>query len=631
MLTESPQVIVLDGSPRSLYDLAFDNFVKSKKTCVPMTPEELVALTQWFPRLPQINPAIGRIPPSDQRREIDNILGARKSRRFVASSNRRFDDAARLLALGTSARLEFVDDLEDAIPIAAYEGSSSAVLFSEPHEVTEAVLAKTWRGIENDSVFGFVPARSPSEARHWVTKRLLANIIYSEHRGVSLYVRDLSIEFFQNQIGVVTESQFCDLHAQSIAVPRQITLFEFHAKECCAKFNDFVFCGKPSTPVIANGLQAIPGCCCGSDCVWPYARVPIGCIDSAHIVAVSCGSLRLSNNLFVDAVGLGLNAFAGRTRSYLSANRFLCTNSMISAYAVDIMHSATSLGAVWKSLNEFLVVGKSDSPSFVLLGDPDDAIDLRLATEQSQDPRSGTESRTSIERAFSRRAGQTHEKDFRECPPSSYGVIGASSIRDGSELEKLVPTELVEELGSDRRMPALIEWIVAQDNRDGLWLPLKYSKGQRRVLGSTVDCPNCGRSAVVHEHLLETNCTRIFVNCPLCGIISDFPQGLGKSCELASPLRIRRNESFEAIASLDTGICGNVEWAICGFSLIHCTRFGFPEFEHFPVRIDQGVHIINAAIAGTVPKTAYPFAYWIRATWLSDRGLFWLSRPLIIE
>lgn len=510
--------------------------------------------------------------------------------------------------------------LEEAID----KGADSITSFGELEDFSQPVLelmwAKTRSGVAH---FGLIPYRRTSEALAWVARWAFSDVLYQHHRQSLILARTESVRAFSGESALLAESSFGSDDVQRTVSQLELLALEFHAKECCARFNAHVFCGRPAAPRPAPKEPAIahPGCAGDGPCIWHAPRIPVATLDSTHVLAVSCGSLRLDNNLFDSAFGLGLNIFHTNARSLIAPIRFVVSNYLVSAIVTKWMRAGLNLGEVTARANAFLRQCSADSDCFVLLGDPDDAVDQARAEERGHrlDPRSGWP------------GPQVGPADLPadDLPLSSENAIfrGAGSpITEG-----IVPGEILELVrsASDSLVSAesVLQLVVREDNRPGFWPSLKYGRDwQHAITDSIRPCAWCGDLCTVYRRTTES-ARREILNCPRCGLVADTPEGTRGSYGLLAPGYVAPLQLFEIEATSQAPDPG--AFAV-GISLIHSAHFGWGSFETTPVHLAQCGELRRATMNVATPATAYPFSYWIRACWISAQGFAWLSRPLTV-
>ncbi len=449
--------------------------------------------------------------------------------------------------------------------------------------------------------------------------RLCAADIYRHHRGVTVLSRDETAGSFENVPGVISESTFSDLSAEALAAPRHMGIAEFHAKECCARFNNHVICGRTVTHLrgTADDGTAIPGCSLGEDCIWPLPKIRVADFNVAILAAVSCGSLRTTNRLFRADSGLGLNLFHAAPRAFLSSYRFVISNAFLSSLLADWMLAGLPLGRIANEVNAFLESTHTDEGSFVLLGDPDDCVDIEQALDV-------VDSSPAVEAGHRGPALSS-----RPCDVPLVASWGPSPSVQALVARGIVPAALAGESNTNVTGVELVRRIAHRDNRQGLWLPLMYLS-EHRVDPNAVDCVWCGERCTVYLRKGRTEAAweRTIVNCPLCGLIADVPRGHYRSITLEAPHQVRAGEPLN-VRSTHIAATEMTSGA-CALSLIHCHDFFWPEFERHRTHLSTAGADVVADFAATVPGRCYPFAYWLRATWLTTKGLHWISKPLVI-
>jgi hypothetical protein len=533
---------------------------------------------------------------------------------------------AALFALSTGRRLVTCNDLGQAIRSVVASGAESALLFGSPDVLSQSLLTIVWNACRNHGLrIGLVPSRTRAEADWWVAKRLLGEELYRDYKGLLILARENSSNSFEDQLFTISENRFDESSATKLKDPLQLLLAEFHAKECCAKYNSHVFCGMPRNITSSNwntSNVAIPQCVLGAKCIWPHHQIRAADLSTCHTIAVSCGSLRLKDRLFHVDVGLGLNIFSGTPRSYISPVRFVVSNSFLSTSLVDFALAGVPLGEIVNEANNLLSATRSDSDCFVLLGDPEDRVNVDFAL-------AGNPSNAPLLHQSSRIIPAIATDDFSDVQVVLVGEdpLSIDSVKIG------IPQELNQSKCQVTHVPEsqqLLSPLLRQDNRDGLWLPLTYG-GHHSVSDLVVSCLWCNGPCVVYDRSCQESLwSRDVVNCPKCGIIADVPDGMYGNCTILGPETIECGSEVEFTARHLWPIYGGN--AACAFSLIHCTLFGWPEFEREKPRLSQCIEgEFDVSLRLAVPTETYAFGYWIRSFWITSNGLSWLSKPLTIK
>ncbi|MEZ4313114.1 MAG: hypothetical protein R3F14_34265 [Polyangiaceae bacterium] len=542
----------------------------------------------------------------------------------------RYAQSARLCASLLGRDFILANALLSAVEEAAGVGADSLLLFGAPADFTEPVVAELWRREREGLLFGLVPSRSLREACEWIAKRFFHDLLFESHTGTLMLVRDESAGSLEGEAGVIAESAFGQPEAEQAQSAHELLVSELHAKECCARFNDFVFCGAPEVRTEAGTYWAptrtlpvaTPGCGEGRGCVWPMPRLPVRSLVASHVVAVSCGSVRLDNNLFDADFGLGLNTFHGPARSLIGPVRFVVCTPLTPAYLADIARSGARLGDVNRLANSLQLDSSTDSPSFVLLGDPEDRVSVLRADDPVWTTASSVEGRVGAP---------------APPPPGAPGSPSAVRARPSEPIEQPsaepVPEEILAFAGlaTGGSLEGLLERLAYADNRQGCWLTLKYGQAgsKHQVLPGMRPCLWCSTPSTVYRRTAATReWVREAVNCPRCGVVSDSPAGVYGDYDIAIPETVACGETMVVRARGARRLVGD-NWAGI-LSLIHCTAFGWESFETESVSLLDLPEERVLRMAPRVPSSVYPFSFWLRAVWLSREGLVWLSRPLRI-
>jgi hypothetical protein len=614
-------VLWYDQSADDAFAVSCARFVATGELFVPLRRDiRRGSLDQEISRLPSLNVVEAHAIP------IAETEGASETSIVLSGCRADVLAPATTFSLGTGRRLYFDASLEAMILEVARLDISSITVFAELRELKPTVLDLLWSlARDRELRFGIVPVRSRAETEWWVIKRLFGSDLYERHLGGVILARNETASRFEDSALVIPESRFDSTQTRRLSTPHEICLAEFHAKECCARFNQHVVCGRPLLGAVGPefGTTAFPSCGDGEPCIWRFERIPIVDLNATHFVAVSCGSLRLANRLFDASFGLGLNIFAGAARSYVSPIRFVVSNSFLSSLISDCVFAGMTLGKVVNDANRLLRMTLSDADCFVLLGDPEDSIDVgRALSSSAAEPAPAlplTEvilKRTSVE-----------EGDYSE-----VAAIATSEVDPLADdcARALVPRELIARLSPECiTSSALLKRIAYHDNREGYWLSLEYAGCSHRATENLLPCLSCGNACVTYEREDdERHWRRLIVNCPTCGIVADVPDGGYGRVTLTAPPIVSASEDFEIVSTARSN--DPLRGMACGLSLIHCRDFGWSSFEAETPTLSLIESGAVSRVRVSVEPTAYRFAYWLRATWLMSDGIFWVSRPLII-
>lgn len=239
--------------------------------------------------------------------------------------------------------------------------------------------------------------------------------------------------------------------------------------------------------------------------------------------------------------------------------------------------SGVSLGEIAVTANELIHDTDCDEECFVLLGDPDDEIDVgKVLGFDRKDTVS-----TSVFNDEWELGGANLSSEQTAADPQlvkSFVVSPNDPVISQTIVSK-IPDEIVQfamkdskEISSSQILRALIH----SDNREGLWLTLKYG-GAHKLTTDKVSCLWCRSPSVVYSRKRGTSWSRMIVNCPRCGIIADIPTGNYEKLSLELPDVLSKGQEFELRS---TYVMGQFQMgAACGFSLIHCLNFGWSSFE----------------------------------------------------
>lgn len=613
------------------------HFIETGELLIPFNADSIPnALSNVLQGLPTFDHEVSTYPSTAEADNLRSKLGqvARAKHgpnAILARSNPQVLDYAILFALGSGRPIITCDDLADGLRTCVQAGMQTVTVFGQLEDLNLKFLHEAWRlSLETGLRVGLIPHRSLEEVQWWLIKRLFSNTIYCDYLGGTILARDVRAASFSDVSFVIAESDFDSNHITRLRTPHQFCLAQFHAKECCAKFNAHVFCGlRIGASPVMEGSESIPGCAESKGCVWPLERIPFNHINAAHFIAISCGSLRLSNRLFHRDLGLGLNIFSGVPRSYLSPMRFVVSNGVLPSVLGDLAMSGVSLGEIANSANNLIRDSSCDQDCFVLLGDPDDKIDVGKALEfelRNLDPSFQFENQSYPVRENLSLAGNDTTQASERC----FAVSAIDPLASRSIVQKL-PNEILQfamPAGGPISSSKILRALLKSDHREGLWLSLKYGGAEHRLTTEQVCCLWCKTESVVYSRE-STHWQRIVVNCPRCGIIADLPTGNYEKLSLEVPDVLHCGQEFELKSTYIVG--KKEERAACGFSLIHCRSFGWSSFEENRPRLIFNDGSVVALMSLTVPLSAYPFAYWIRATWISPEGISWISRPVTIS
>ncbi len=606
---------------------AFRELQHSGRLMVPVPVRKLQSFDS-FRHLERASTEIEAPPPS-QGHAIDDCVRKAIESRSTSVVVTTGCSVAAYFACATNRRLIVRKTLDEGIEEAVGSNVSSLLAFGHPDSFSNEILRKCWSASRDYGlVFGCVPGRSIHEISWWVAKRLLSDTIYNDHLGRLFLTRDDSVGFDADQDATITERAFGPRQASYVRYPLQFLLAELHSKECCARFNSHVFCGLPEQHSIAldSPLNSLPDCAAGAECIWQADRIRVSDVNACHIILISCGSLRLRERLFNTEVGLGLNLFAGTSRSYLSPVRFISSYPLLPGIVADYAMAGTQLGEVAREANRLLCEAGTDADCFVLLGDPEDRIDIPRALEATEQRLDDSELKKTV------RNPRTSQSIVPSGFDSGVVLVGDDPLLD-SRVRSRIPKQVLQigrsEADTCDDSHDLISKLAFEDNRSGLWLSLKY-EGEHSTLKIRYNCFVCGIPSVCYQR--RSTCSswcRLIVNCPRCGIVADVPKGEYSQCTLTAPEVVTPGERV-AFLSRYRFKCDDASFA-CGFSLIHCVDFGWEIFEDQAVTVsDRGEGVWEAQLLSVVPEHAYGFGYWVRCFWVTSHGLSWMSRPLTV-
>jgi hypothetical protein len=515
-----------------------------------------------------------------------------------------------LYAAGVGASIQSFQSMEDLQALRIAHRCRALTIVGPPELFSSALVDWSWAVQDSSQTrIGFVPARDWTEFAWFALKRLAAPQIYENFKGAAVLVRDTA-SGLEYQSGVVRESAFDAPAVANLRKPHQFVTCEFHAKETCAKFNEHVFCGLPAGKHTQALDGAKPGCASGAPCVWSTLnRIEAIGLPAAHVVAVSCGSLRVGDGLFANEYGLGLNIFRASSRSLISPNRFVVASALLTGLVCDLAMSGEPLGEIAFQANKWIQLTQADAPPFVLLGDPADKIDLDAALDSEIAAPAGQPALLSATSSASSMAEETG---------ASIGGIPAGLAR---YVEHRRP--------GIRDHGALLGAMTAIDASTGLWPSLTYMDNHR-VESRGHECFICGQRCITYVRGGDGEAwEREVVNCPRCGVIADLPASSYGEVTLIADTKVSRGDALTVqssakFPSTETGIK-------CAFSLIQADVFGWPDFAAMPISILPTASGWQASMRTVVPESAYEFVYWLRVTWITPASFYWLSRPLTLN
>lgn len=302
-----------------------------------------------------------------------------------------------------------------------------------------------------------------------------------------------------------------------------------------------------------------------------------------------------------------MNIFRGCARSFLSPSRFVVASALHSGLLCDLAMSGERLGEIAYQINKWTKQSGTDAPPFLLLGDPNDAVDVDAALGEDLPKRQATD--------CALRARDIVSSPTRASPPAP------------------MPLGLLNYVGD--RCPQLhedgdlLDAMQSIDASNGLWPSLAYSD-HHKVVQSRHTCFVCAERCITYLRTASNGSwQREVVNCPRCGVIADLPVDSYESVTIDAPGTVVCGEIIRLSSSCPADTQSQSA-ANCRFSLIQSDTFGWPRFGHEPIVVHRGPQAFSASLETSVPATAYRFVYWVRATWLTTSGFYWVSRPMTI-
>lgn len=578
----------------------------------------------------------------------------------IALDNEAFAWPAAIFAAACKRSFRLVDDLQQAIRQTKRDGARSLTLFAPPSEFTPSRLDLLHDSTDTPHIpFGIVTGRDDDEVWSWLLRRMFATQLYREHQGIAVYGSDSEVGFFDSEAGFHSES---DADSQTLEelteAQRDSVILKFHTKESCGFFGRGIICGLPDREprFEAGASSAAPGCVSGKRCLWgSQARLPFQQIDAAHLLSLSCSSLRLGAHLTDLNYSLGLNAFAGRVRSYISPTRFVFVDKLVTYFAYRLYRSGESLGSIASYLNAFVKFTSSDFPCFALLGDPEDRPRLEACEGESIASQlefkalcktmrdspgnhfSLADVRLEQDANWERRAQSQPEQHEPVTQP--YDTI-LNNLRMFDQFNffigglKEIPHEVHRDKQADERLLLkLFEQLVSQwammDAQKSFWLSNFYTTNEPfHLISRSGACPYCGET--VNQHKvgdLQAGWSRLIHICPRCGIIADVPT-TEITYRLDAPERVTPGQSFV----IDLELNGLEETHIvgCAVSLNHSLAFGWKEFPQTWVERTYQKRALTWRKSVTIPESFPAMVYHLRAFLLLDGVPWFLSRPLIV-
>ncbi|MEQ1907129.1 MAG: hypothetical protein ABL888_23290 [Pirellulaceae bacterium] len=291
----------------------------------------------------------------------------------------------------------------------------------------------------------------------------------------------------------------------------------------------------------------------------------------------------------------------------------------------DLAMTGMSLGQLASEANKAARAMSCDEDCFVLLGDPDDSVDIFRAAAIAPRPVRDTLTTEVPRRPKAVAYNESINLESIRCVATTGDPMTYPSV-----LRK-IPSELLDTFKTKSRIGSttFLRSIAAVDSRQGLWLSLVYGGVEHRVTGLSVPCMWCKAECVLYQRRdQQLRWDRTVVNCPACGIVADVPEQNYGSVFLHTPNQVRHKEEFEIMSTCP--VPDPMIGFSCVFSLIHCIDFGWSSFIDTQLELTGSRTNAQASMRIAVPRTAYPFVYWIRSTWLTSDGISWVSRPLTV-
>lgn len=245
------RVVVSHHDDKPIMEFGYKHFLETGQLLVPFQPASIPSalLELCLTRLPFFQQdTFSNVPDlafDHIRAKVRQLATANNSSSAVISSPaQNAADYSVLFALGSGRRLFPCDNLVEGLRSACRAGMKSATVFGLLEDFDQTFLSEVWRlSREQRFQVGLIPGRSAQELQWWVTKRLFSNALYHDYFDAIILARDARASSFSDPPFVIAESDFDSEGAARLRAPHQFCLAQFHAKECCAKFNGHVFCG----------------------------------------------------------------------------------------------------------------------------------------------------------------------------------------------------------------------------------------------------------------------------------------------------------------------------------------------------------------------------------------------------
>lgn len=515
----------------------------------------------------------------------------------------------------------------------------SVVVFELASDVNSDLQTALCTVTNSSTTIGLVTGTSPFDVWAWLVRRLAAEHLYFAHYGLAYWSRECAphSERLNVRLVKITTSypEMCDALSQ----PMDVSTIKFHAKESCGQFGAAAFCGRPESldHYQNHEHEAVPGCFQSGKCLWDLELLPMRDLNSAHVIALSCGSLRLKSRTISLPFNLGFAAWQGRARSYLAPLRFYFSNPLLATYALSLYSTGMKLGEIVLRMNRFLDRLHLDYPCLVLMGDPEDMP--RIPDEQDPEALSNVAGIESALRDMSFSPVAVTSK----VNPDLSGLRETTSIKQSGLLqqpEMLSPeiaAQLVDLNADDVQFgrvlgrlmkKQVLKWSTSDVN-EGFWYSVKYDSSNMRhdIVGRAV-CGICGSAAVLHLRQ-GSKITRSICICEHCGITFDIPANDSMTVDFEIPAVLAIGQQFEMTISIE--FPREVSAFAFAVSILHGRKLGWSQFPYVRHGRVPASGRIRQKINCQVPMEFPEFSHHARLFLVTDDGVRFYSRPLLVK
>jgi hypothetical protein len=613
---------------------------REARWCLPLPVHASSAATQRLVREAGLElPTWERPLPSSEGRSAEDVIDAWEVPRF-ADSGRGHVIAGRDSSLAWPAivfaavhgrSIALVDDVTSAIAPAAARAPSSITVWLAPEQITWTLTSALLSKHDSSRIpFGFVTGRNPIEVWSWLFRRSLATELYRDYRGILVVDDDAARDtempakadvFAHDEVDSERFEQFSQRSDD-------VALMRLHSRESCGRLGTGLLCGRAEHEPDDWSNRVVPGCAGGRPCIWTAdprfsGMLEIGKMRAAHLVIASCASLRLAHAMTDFYYSLGLTAFAGTARSYVSATRMVCSGQQMLALATQLVLMGESIGCLTLHMNEFLEHTRNDLPTFVMLGDPEDRPGLAAPSElpprfESLVNLDSTAHHPSRARGLSSpSSGDTAVIHGRLRAADTAGVLLESwtTALDGSATRDVLAQLSAEIVGDLGRI----------DQRDSLWLSNAYPRRHHEI-HSYSECESCRQRVIHYRRELFGGEHRFMGICERCGIIFDGPS-LELRCRLICPEHVIAGESFDFGVEVENVAATSVIAA--SLSISQGDSFGWLDLPRIWMASPPLESRVSWRTSLLIPASLPALVHNVRAFVLVDGELWALSQPII--